>query len=79
MKRLAVVGLALTLTLAGCSTGVKNEKGWNKALTRGYPCSELLDIAEDLPSSVDPQKVAEDLRQAGCEPPATTGGGQGQG
>ncbi|MDQ3979033.1 MAG: hypothetical protein M3314_05710 [Actinomycetota bacterium] len=70
MKRIAVVSLTLALTLAGCSTGVKDEKGWNKVLTRGYPCSELIDVAEDLPSSVDPQKVAHDLRNAGCEVPA---------
>ena len=73
-KRLAVAVVALVLALAACSTGVKDEKGWNKALTKGYPCSELLDIAEDLPSSVDPQKVAEDLRRAGCEPPAAQEG-----
>lgn len=74
MKRIGVVAVAVTLTLAGCSTGVKDEKGWNKALTKDYPCSELLDIAEDLPSSVDRQKVTEDLRRAGCEPPAAVTG-----
>ena len=69
----AVAAAVLVLGLAACGTGVKDEKGWNKALARGYPCSELLDIAEDLPSSVDPQKVAEDLRRAGCEPPQPAG------
>ena len=73
MKRLGVAAVALVLTLAGCSTGVKDEKGWNKALTRDYPCSELVDIAEDLPSKVDLQKVAQDLRERGCEPPASLG------
>ncbi len=67
-KRVAVGAVALVLLLGGC-TGVKDEKGWNKALKRGYPCRELLDIAEDLPTSVNPQKVADDLRRAGCEPP----------
>ena len=76
MKRLAVGAVALVLLLAGCGTGVKDEKGWNKALERNYPCSELIDIAVDLPASIDPQKVAEDLRRAGCEAPsATTGRG----
>ena len=74
MKRLAVGVVTLVLLLAGCGTGVEDEKGWKKALKRGYPCNELLDIAQDLPSSVDPHKVAEDLRRAGCEPPSTTTG-----
>ena len=73
MKRLAVAVVALVLLLAACGTGVKDEKGWNKALSRDYPCSELVDIAEDLPSSVNPEKVAADLRQRGCEPPAGLG------
>lgn len=72
MKRLAVGAVALVLLLAGCGTGVEDEKGWNKALERGYPCSELVDIARDLPSSIDPQQVVEDLRGAGCEPPSAT-------
>lgn len=73
MKRLVVGALAAAVVLGGC-TGVRDEKGWDKAVTRGYPCSELLDIAEDLPGSIDPQKVADDLRRAGCEPPpAPTG------
>jgi hypothetical protein len=75
MKRLAAGAIALALTLAACGTGVQDEKGWNKALERGYPCSELLDIAKGLPSSIDPRKVAEDLRKAGCEPPSATTGG----
>ncbi len=74
MKRLAVGAVALVLLLAGCGTGVQDEKGWNKALKRGYPCHELVDIARNLPSSIDPDKVAEDLRRAGCEPPAATTG-----
>ncbi len=69
MKRLAVGAVALVLTLAACGTGVEDEKGWNKVLKRGYPCSELIDVAQDLPSSVDRVKVVEDLRRAGCEPP----------
>lgn len=66
-RYLAAAAVTLTLALAGC-TGVEDEKGWRKALTRGYPCSELLDIAEDLPTSVDPAMVDEDLRQRGCDP-----------
>ena len=75
IKRLGVAAAAaaLVLALAGCSTGVKDEKGWNKARTRDYPCRELVDIADDLPSSVDPEKVAQDLRERGCEPPAGLG------
>ena len=72
MKRLAVGVVTLVLLLAGCGTGVEDEKGWNKALKRGYPCSELLDIAQDLPSSADPPQVAEDLRRAGCHPLSPT-------
>ena len=77
MRRLAVtlvVALMLVLSLGACGTGVKDEKGWNKALTRGYPCTELLDIAENLPAKIDPRKVAADLRGAGCEPPAALTG-----
>lgn len=73
MKRLTFGAVTLALLLAGCGTGVQDEKGWNKALERGYPCTELLDIAQDLPSSIDPRKVAQDLRRAGCEPPSLTG------
>ncbi len=74
MKRLAAAAVALVLALAACGTGVEDEKGWNKVLQRGYPCAELIDVAEDLPSSIDRAKVAEDLRRAGCEPPpAITG------
>ena len=62
-----VVTLAV---LAGCSTGVDDEKGWRKVLDRNYPCAELVDIARDLPASVDTRMVTEDLRRAGCEPPA---------
>ena len=69
MKGLAAGAFALLLALAACGTGVEDEKAWNKVLERGYPCSELIDVALDLPSSVDRVKVAEDLRQAGCEPP----------
>lgn len=73
MKALAAAVVALVLALTAC-TGVKDEKGWDKVLKRGYPCAELIDVAEDLPASVDRVKVAEDLRQAGCEPtPAITG------
>ncbi len=77
MRRVAVAAVAAVLALAACGTGVKDEKGWNKVLERGYPCSELLDVAQDLPSSVDRQKVAEDLRRAGCELPAGWPAGQG--
>ncbi len=69
MKGLAAAAVALVLGLAACGTGVDDEKGWDKVLKRGYPCSELIDVARDLPYSVDRVKVAEDLRQAGCEPP----------
>lgn len=72
MKRLTVGAVTLVLLLAGCGTGVQDEKGWNEVLKRGYPCSEVLDIAQDLPSSLDRQKVTEDLRRAGCEPPSPT-------
>lgn len=74
MRRLAVGAVSLVLLLAGCGTGVQDEKGWNKAIKRGYPCTELVDIARDLPSSFDPQEVAEDLRRAGCEPPSAIAG-----
>lgn len=73
-KGLAAAAVALLLTLAACGTGVEDEKGWNKVLKRGYPCAELIDVAQDLPSSVDRVKVAEDLRQAGCEPAASITG-----
>ncbi len=66
MKAVAVA--ALILGLSACGTGVVDEKGWNKALKRGYPCAELIDIAAGLPPSVDRGKVADDLRRAGCEP-----------
>lgn len=66
-RYLAAAAVTVTLVLAGC-TGVQDEKGWRKALTKDYPCSELIDIAEDLPSSVDPEMVDEDLRQRGCDP-----------
>ncbi len=69
MKRLVGAAVALVLALGACGTGVDDEKGWNKVLERNYPCSELIDVAEGLPSSVDRVKVAEDLRRAGCEPP----------
>lgn len=69
MKRLAVAAVFLTLALAAC-TGVEDEEGWEKVLERGYPCSELVDVAEDLPRSIDRQRIADDLRRAGCEPPA---------
>lgn len=69
MKGLAAAAVAVVLGLAACGTGVKDEKGWDKVLKRGYPCSELIDVAQHLPSSVDPVKVADDLRRAGCEPP----------
>jgi hypothetical protein len=74
MKGLAAAGVALILGLAACGTGVDDEKGWDKVLKRGYPCSELIDVAQDLPSSIDRVKVAEDLRHAGCEPPASITG-----
>lgn len=74
MRRLAVGAVALILLLTGCGTGVQDQKGWNKAVKRGYPCSELLVIARGLPSSVDPEKVADDLRRAGCEAPSGSTG-----
>ena len=75
VRRVAAAAVLLVAVLGGCSTGVADEKGWRKALARGYPCSELLDIAEGLPASIDPQRVAEDLRRVGCEPPQARGGG----
>jgi hypothetical protein len=76
MRGLAATAVALALALTACGTGVEDEKGWNKVLERGYPCAELIDVARDLPSSIDRVKVAEDLRKAGCEPtPAITGQG----
>ena len=72
MTRRATAAVVVVVFLAACGTGVEDEKGWNKALERGYDCTELLDIAGDLPSSMDPAKVAEDLRRAGCEPLPTT-------
>ena len=74
MKAIVAAAVALILGLAACGTGVEDEKGWNKVLKRGYPCAELIDVAEDLPSSIDRVKVAEDLRQAGCEPPPSVTG-----
>ncbi len=74
MKALAAAAVALILGLTACGTGVEDEKGWNKVLKRGYPCAELIQVAEDLPASIDRVKVAEDLRRAGCEPsPAVIG------
>lgn len=69
------MGIALALTASACATGVRDEEGWRKALKRGYPCAELVDIADKLPDSVDRSTVEDDLRQAGCEPgrPAGTG------
>lgn len=64
---LAAVALAGVLALSAC-TGVKDEKGWRKVLTKDYPCEELLDVAADLPSSVDPAMVDADLRERGCDP-----------
>ena len=74
MKALAAAGVALVLGLAACGTGVEDEKGWDKVLRRGYPCTELIDVALDLPASVDRVQVAEDLRRAGCEPPPSITG-----
>ena len=71
MTTLAAPAVALILAVSACSTGVDDEKGWDKVLKRGYPCAELIDVAEGLPSSVDPVKVANDLRLAGCEPPSS--------
>ena len=71
MKTVAAAAVAMILALSACSTGVDDEKGWNKVLKRGYPCAELIDVAEGLPSSVDSAKVAADLRRAGCEPPSS--------
>jgi hypothetical protein len=68
MKAVAAAAVALILGLSACGTGVDDEKGWNKVLKRGYPCAELIDVAEGLPSSIDRVKVADDLRRAGCEP-----------
>jgi hypothetical protein len=72
---LAVAAVALVLVLTGCGTGVEDEEGWRKVLERNYSCEELLDVADGLPSSIDRQRVAEDLRRAGCDPaPAAAGG-----
>ena len=69
LRSLAAPAFALVLALAACGTGVQDEKGWQKVLERDYPCEELRDVAEQLPSSIDRQQVAADLRRAGCEPP----------
>lgn len=74
MKAVAAAAVALVLGLTACGTGVDDEKGWNKVLERGYPCAELIDVAEGLPSSVDRVKVADDLRRAGCEAPSSSPG-----
>lgn len=64
----AVLASAALLTLTACSTGVKDEEGWNKVLERDYDCAELVDVARDLPEKVDRAQVNEDLRARGCEP-----------
>ena len=74
MKAVAAAAVALILGLGSCGTGVDDEKGWEKVLKRGYPCAELIDVAEGLPTSVDRGKVADDLRRAGCEPPSSISG-----
>jgi hypothetical protein len=74
MKAVAAAAVALILGLSACGTGVDDEKGWDKVLKRGYPCAELIDLAEGLPTSVDRVKVADDLRRAGCEPPSSITG-----
>ncbi len=71
MKALAAAAVALIVGLTACGTGVEDEKGWNKVLKGGYPCAELIDVALDLPASIDRVKIAEDLRGAGCEPPSS--------
>ena len=76
LGRAVAAAVMLVVVLAGCSTGVEDEEGWRKVLDRGYPCAELIAVAERLPSSIDPQRVADDLRRAGCEPPQP-GAGQG--
>ena len=68
-RSLAAAALAGVLAFTAC-TGVRDEEGWRKALTKNYPCEELLDIAADLPSDVDPEMVADDLRARGCDPAA---------
>ncbi len=70
MKRPALAAVTVILAVAACGTGVKDDERWNMVFKRSYPCTELIDVAEDLPSSIDRVKVAEDLRRAGCEPPA---------
>lgn len=74
LRWLAFAALPAALALGACGTGVDDEEGWQKVLERDYPCEELLDVAEGLPSSIDRRRVAEDLRRAGCEPPPSTGG-----
>lgn len=66
-RSLAIVGLLVVGLLAGgCSTGVEDIEGWRKAVARGYPCSELREIADGLPASVDREEVDADLRERGC-------------
>ncbi len=73
VRWVAVALAALALVLTACGTGVRDEKGWQEVLERNYPCEELVDVAEKLPSSVDSRQIAEDLRQRGCEPPQGLG------
>ena len=68
VRLVAVALAALSLLLAGCSTGVEDEDGWRKVLEKDYPCQELLEVAGKLPASVDREMVEADLRAEGCDP-----------
>ncbi len=66
LRRSAALFASASLVLAACSTGVRDEEGWQKVLERDYQCEELLDVARDLPESFDRKQINHDLRRRGC-------------
>jgi hypothetical protein len=60
------IGICVGLVAGACSTGVEDIEGWRKAVARDYSCSELREIADGLPASVDRDEVDADLRRKGC-------------
>jgi hypothetical protein len=73
--RLCLVSAVVVLALAigGCvSFGVDSYEEFRSAVDSGATCEQLIDMQDNFAGTPDETRVAEDLKDIGCDTPAST-------
>lgn len=65
--------VALAITIGGCvSFGVDSYEEFRSAVDSGASCEQLIDMQDNFAGTPDEARVAEDLKDIGCDTPGST-------